>query len=59
MQFSKVFIISLPDRSDKKDAISLAASFTGIQFDFLDGVNGELVPEKAIPPVSVAELYAL
>ena len=45
-------MIALPERSDKKDAIALAASFTGIKFDWIDGVNGELIPEKAMPRVS-------
>ncbi|ORX96858.1 hypothetical protein BCR34DRAFT_628747 [Clohesyomyces aquaticus] len=39
----------MPERSDKRDGISLAASVSGIKFDFIDGVDGSKVPEKAIP----------
>jgi hypothetical protein len=45
-------VVALPERTDKRDATSLAASLTGIKFDWIDGVNGELIPEKAIPEVS-------
>jgi hypothetical protein len=51
LQFSKVFVIALPERSDKKDAMSISASLTGVKFDWIDGVNGDLIPQKAIPPV--------
>ncbi|KAF2838871.1 glycosyltransferase family 25 protein [Patellaria atrata CBS 101060] len=39
----------MADRTDKRDALSIAASVTGLKIEFLDGVNGALVPEKAIP----------
>jgi hypothetical protein len=54
LQFSRVLVVALPERSDKKDAISMAASLTGIKFDWVDGVNGELVQQKAIPQVCKA-----
>lgn len=30
----------------------MSASMTGIKFDWIDGVNGDAIPEKAIPQVS-------
>ena len=50
-KFSKVFVVALPERSDKRDAFAIAASLSGFKFDWIDGVKGELVPEKAVPEV--------
>ncbi|KAK7983924.1 hypothetical protein PG989_011326 [Apiospora arundinis] len=47
--FSKVFVIGLPERTDKRDAMSLTSSLTGFNLEFIDGVKGEAVPDKAIP----------
>jgi hypothetical protein len=44
-------VIGLPDRSDKRDALSLMASLTGVQLEFIDGVKGEEVSDKALPYV--------
>lgn len=47
--FQKIFVVNLPERSDKRDAMSLAASLTNISIDFVDGVRGETIPAKALP----------
>lgn len=47
--FSKVFVIGLPERSDKRDAISLTAALTGFQVEWVDGIKGESIPDKAVP----------
>jgi hypothetical protein len=49
-QFGDVFVISLPSRPDRRDAMSLLAAVTGMHFSLIDGVSGESVPEKALPP---------
>lgn len=51
LQFEKVFTINLPSRSDKLDAIRVAADLTGFDLDVIEGVNGDLVPDKALPGV--------
>ena len=51
-QFQKVFVVNLPGRSDKLDAISMLASLTGFSFDVMEGVQGADVPPKALPGVS-------
>ena len=56
MQFSRIFVVSLPERTDKRDALSTTASFTGISFDWVDGVDGEKIPGKAIPEVRISAL---
>ncbi|PSR92323.1 hypothetical protein BD289DRAFT_451804 [Coniella lustricola] len=47
--FGKVFIVGLPERTDKRDAMALASSLTGFDIDWVDGVRGETIPNKAVP----------
>lgn len=47
--FSKVFVVGLPERSDKRDAISLSSALTGFDIEWVDGVRGEAIPDKAVP----------
>lgn len=47
--FSKIFVVGLPERTDKRDALSLTAALTGFHVDFVNGVKGESIPEKAVP----------
>ncbi|KAI1847717.1 hypothetical protein JX266_006212 [Neoarthrinium moseri] len=47
--FSKIFVVGLPERSDKRDAIALTSSLTGFHVDWVDGVKGESIPDKAVP----------
>ena len=51
MQFEKVYVINLPTRGDKRDAITLAASLTGFEFDIIEGLDGKDIPDKALPGV--------
>lgn len=48
-QFEKIIVIGMPDRFDKRDSLALAASISGIQLTFEDGVVGENLFLKAIP----------
>ncbi|OTA65922.1 glycosyltransferase family 25 protein [Hypoxylon sp. EC38] len=47
--FEKIFVVGLPERSDKRDAIELTSSLTGFHVEWVDGVKGETVPDKAVP----------
>ncbi|KAJ9617834.1 uncharacterized protein PV06_06217 [Exophiala oligosperma] len=47
--FQEVYMISLPARTDKRDAFALQAAFSGITYTQVDGVDGHDVPEKALP----------
>lgn len=47
--FSKIFVVGLPERTDKRDALTLTAALTGFHVDFVDGVRGETIPDKALP----------
>jgi hypothetical protein len=50
LQFEKIFVINAPWRTDRKDSISLAASYGGISLDWIDGVQAEDIILKAYPP---------
>ncbi|TEY47668.1 hypothetical protein BOTCAL_0302g00160 [Botryotinia calthae] len=47
--FQKIFAVSLPERSDKRDALTLISSLTGFNIEWVDGVKGEAVSDKAVP----------
>ncbi|KAL8728881.1 MAG: hypothetical protein Q9166_005121 [cf. Caloplaca sp. 2 TL-2023] len=47
--FEKVYVINLPKRTDKLDAIRLSASITGFNFDVIAGQNGADMSPKALP----------
>ena len=42
-------VINLAERSDKRDALSLAASLTNLSFNYIDGVRGQEVVNKSLP----------
>lgn len=47
-QFQKIFVINLASRTDRRDAISLAARLTGLQIEFVEAATQ--VDAKAWPP---------
>ncbi|KAL9610295.1 MAG: hypothetical protein Q9167_004986 [Letrouitia subvulpina] len=49
--FEKVYVINLPNRTDKLDAIRLSASVTGFNFEVIKAVNGKDMSPKALPGV--------
>ena len=51
--FQETFMISLPSRTDKRDAFALGAALSEIKYTHLDGVNGEEITAKALPHVSL------
>jgi len=51
-QFGKVFVLSLPDRSDKRDTLVVQASLSNFEVTFVDGIAGATISNKALPYVS-------
>jgi len=47
-QFQKIFVIGLPSRTDRRDSMSLAAAYTGLDIEYIDGVTA--VENKTLPP---------
>jgi hypothetical protein len=48
--FQEVHVISLPQRGDKQDSFAMQAAYSGIKYKLVDGVDGRVVPDKALPP---------
>lgn len=48
LQFGKIFVISLPSRVDRRDAMVLAAAVSGLDIEFVDGVVGGDIDPKTI-----------
>lgn len=49
-QFEKIFVLNLPFRTDRRDAMVLSAAISNIKVDFVDGVTGESIKQSAYPP---------
>ncbi|KAL9111811.1 MAG: hypothetical protein Q9227_003870 [Pyrenula ochraceoflavens] len=47
--FGNIFAVSLAERTDRRDAMLLMGTMTGLDIEFIDGVKTEDVPEKALP----------
>ncbi|TAQ89233.1 hypothetical protein B7494_g2461 [Chlorociboria aeruginascens] len=48
--FDKIYVVSLASRTDRRDSMVLSAALSNINVDFIDGVKGEDMNEKAMPP---------
>lgn len=42
----------MPQRTDKRDTFSLIAGLSGFDFEWVDGIVGDTMVEKAIPEIS-------
>ncbi|TPX16396.1 uncharacterized protein E0L32_004045 [Thyridium curvatum] len=47
--FQKVFVVGLPSRTDRRDGMLLQASLSDVDIEFVDGILGKDINEKAIP----------
>lgn len=47
--FQKIFVINLPERTDKRDALSLVSVLTDIKLTWTSAIRGSNVPDKALP----------
>ncbi|KAG8156515.1 hypothetical protein KVR01_013619 [Diaporthe batatas] len=47
---AELIVINMPDRTDKRDRMTLMGSSTGLRFTFLPGVDVANVPDSAMPP---------
>jgi hypothetical protein len=39
----------MPERTDKQDGIAMGASLSGFKFEWIKGVKGSDIPDKALP----------
>jgi hypothetical protein len=58
-QFGKVFVLSLPNRSDKRDTLVVQASLSNFSVTFIDGIAGATISDKALPYVSSSTVSIL
>jgi hypothetical protein len=49
-QFQKIFVLNLPFRTDRRDAMSLSAAISNIKLEFVDGVTADSIKQSAYPP---------
>lgn len=47
--FQEIFVINLPERTDKRDALSLVSALTDIKLTWTSAIRGSNVPDKALP----------
>ncbi|GAB1316338.1 hypothetical protein MFIFM68171_06548 [Madurella fahalii] len=47
--FQSIFTINLPSRTDRRDAMTLAAALSGLDITWIDGVASTDVPDKVLP----------
>ncbi|KAL8703110.1 MAG: hypothetical protein Q9201_003701 [Fulgogasparrea decipioides] len=47
--FEKILVINLPERTDRRDSITLTAAVSNIHLDFIQAVHGESIAPKARP----------
>ncbi|KXT14962.1 hypothetical protein AC579_4396 [Pseudocercospora musae] len=47
--FEKIFVINMPSRSDLRDSMALAAGFSNLTVEFIDGVHLDEVNEMMLP----------
>jgi len=38
LQFQRIYVINLPARTDRRNAMSLSAAFTNLTFEYVDGI---------------------
>ncbi len=58
LQFQEIFVINLLSRTDRRDSMALAASLTGLHFNFSDGVDGQDVKDRTLPLDSAEKIIS-
>ncbi|KIW72024.1 hypothetical protein PV04_00248 [Phialophora macrospora] len=48
--FERIFAINLPERSDHRDGLVLATAVSNITVEFVEGIHGDKIPAKVLPP---------
>ena len=48
-QFEAILAVGLPERTDRRDTLTLVADISDIAFDFVDGMHGSDILNKSLP----------
>jgi hypothetical protein len=52
--FQKIYAISMPSRTDKRDYLALMGLVSGLNIEFADGVNGSDMHPRSFPSVRLS-----
>ncbi|KAK9465387.1 hypothetical protein V1512DRAFT_242100 [Lipomyces arxii] len=47
--FGEIVVVSLPDRTDRRDALEIISAYTNLKLKFVDGVDGSKMSKKEWP----------
>ncbi|KAK4170981.1 family 25 putative glycosyltransferase [Triangularia setosa] len=47
--FQEIFVVNLPERTDRRDAMTLAVALTKLDVNWIDGIDGKNVPDRILP----------
>lgn len=50
-QFEKILALGLPERSDRRDALTLMSSYQNVKLEWMDAVKGKDIKQVAWPAV--------
>lgn len=48
-QFEKIFVVSIPSRTDRRDNMVLQAAVSNMEIEFIDAAKGDGIAENSIP----------
>ena len=57
-QFEKILAVGLPERSDRRDALTLMSSYQHITLEWMDAVKGQDIEQVAWPAVCLSEQFS-
>ena len=59
LDFGKIYVLNLETREDRHDEMALIAAASGLQFQYVAGVNSETMDDKALPDTYGTSDYVL
>ena len=54
-QFEKILAVGLPERSDRRDALTLMSSYQKVTLEWMDAVKGQDIKKVAWPTVCLPQ----
>ena len=56
-QFEKILAVGLPERSDRRDALTLMSSYQNVTLEWMDAVKGQDIRKVAWPAVGLPQHF--
>lgn len=53
-KFEKILALGLPERSDRRDTLTLMSSYQNVKLEWMDAVKGEDIKKVARPAVGLS-----